>query len=126
MTSQSSVPSENALCLSDFLLDVEAGNRADSTILFYRQKLEVFLAFLTERDILVPSTITPQIVREFLVMLQKDHTAGGVHAYWRAIRAFMRFLVREEMIERNPLDKVRGPELEQPLLEPIALSVEYG
>ena len=111
--------SENARCLDDFLLDVEAANRTDGTLRFYRQKLEVFLAYLADQGITTPEAITPPVLRRFLVMLQKGHTSGGVHAYWRSIRAFIRFMVREEIIERNPLDKIRTLEVDQPILDPI-------
>ena len=112
--------SENQLCLADFLLDVQAANRAAGTLQFYRQKLEEFLAFLAAQDVNTPQQITPTVVRRFLVSLQLSHTPGGVHAFWRAMRAYMRFLVREEIIERNPLDKVRTPEVDQALLDPVA------
>jgi integrase/recombinase XerC/integrase/recombinase XerD len=111
---------ENTQCLADFLLDVEAANRSESTIYFYHQKLVAFLAFLAEQGVTTPVAITPRLLRQFLVTLRANHNSGGVHAYWRAIRAFVRFLVREEVIERNPLDKMRRVEVEQPLLEPIA------
>jgi hypothetical protein len=65
----------NAECLSSFLLEVEAANRDDGTIRFYREKLDVFLAFLAEQGVTTP------LLRQFLIMLQKDHTSGGVHAY---------------------------------------------
>ena len=115
--------SEIASCLDDFLLDVEAANRADGTLRFYRQKLEGFLKFLAEQGVTTPDAITPPVLRRFLILLQKNHTSGGVHAYWRAIRAFVRFLVREEVIERSPLDKMRTLEVDQPLLDPIEPTV---
>ena len=112
--------SENQQCLSDFLLDVQAANRAAGTLQFYREKLELFLAFLAAQDVNTPQQVTPTVVRRFLVSLQSNHTPGGVHAFWRAMRAYMRFLVREEIMERNPLDKVRTPEVDQALLDPVA------
>src|SRR5215204_5561374 len=94
--------SENQQCLADFLLDVRAANRAAGTLQFYRQKLDPFLAFLAGQNVTTPQQISPALIRRFLVDLRPNRTPGGVHAYWRAMRAFMRFLVREEVIERNP------------------------
>lgn len=112
--------SENARCLDDFLLDVEAANRADATIRFYREKLEVFLKYLAEEGVTTPDCITPPVLRRFLVMLKDGRrTSGGVHAFWRAIRAFVRFMVREDILDRNPLDKIRRLEVDQPILDPI-------
>lgn len=115
--------SENARCLADFLLDVQAANRAIGTLQFYREKLTAFLAYLAEQGITTPQAITPQSIRSFLISLQPHHSTGGVHAYWRAMRAFMRFLLREDVLERNPLNRVRTPEVEQPILDPIAPEV---
>jgi site-specific recombinase XerD len=42
-----------------------------------------------------------------------------VHAFYRAIRAFIRFLVREGVLNRNPLDRLRRLQVEQPLLDPL-------
>jgi site-specific recombinase XerC len=53
------------------------------------------------------------------VKLGETHSPGGVHAYLRAIQAFIRFLVREDAIDRNPLEKMRAPKLDQELLEPV-------
>ncbi len=105
--------------LADFLLDARAAGRAAGTLRFYRQKLDPFLAFLAAQDVTTPEQITPAILRAFLVHLQSNHTSGGVHAYWRAVRAFVRFLVREDAISHNPLLRVRPPELTQPLLDPV-------
>lgn len=115
--------SENARCLADFLLDVQAANRASGTLQFYREKLTAFLEFLAEQGISTPQAITPQSIRSFLISLQPNHTTGGIHAYWRAMRAFLRFLQREGVLERNPLNRVRTPEVEQPILDPITPDV---
>lgn len=105
--------------LRDFALDVRAAGRTEATIEFYREKLGRFLAFLRTHSVTDPAGITPTILRAFLVELSQERTPGGVHAHWRAVRAFVRFLVREEAIERNPLDKVRSPRVDQELLEPV-------
>jgi site-specific recombinase XerD len=111
--------SENARCLDDFLLDVEAANRADATVRFYRDKLETFLELLAEEGVTTPDAITPPVLRRFLVTIKDGRTSGGIHAFWRAIRAFIRFMVREDILDRNPLDKIRRLEVDQPLLDPI-------
>lgn len=105
--------------LRDFLLDVQAANRSQATLDFYREKLQRFLTFLQTQAITEPAQIQASTLRAFLVELSQERTIGGVHAHWRAVRAFVRFLVREEAIERNPLDKVRTPQIDQELLEPV-------
>ena len=106
--------------LRDFLLDVRAANRTESTIGYYKQKIEAFLNYLEGQGITEPAELTAPVIRAYLLELGETHTSGGVHAYWRAIRAYVRFMVREDAIDRNPLDKMRAPKLEQDLLEPVS------
>lgn len=111
-----------SLCLDDFLLDAQAAQRALGTLQFYRQKLTPFVDFATAQGVLDPASITPALVRSFLVSLQAGHSPGGIHAYWRALRAYMRFLVREGVIDRNPLAQVRAPHVHSPLLDPLSFA----
>jgi integrase/recombinase XerC len=114
-------PSALHTWLRDFLLDVRAANRTDATIEFYREKLRRFLVFLEGQGITSPEAIQARQLRAFLVELAEERTAGGVHAHWRAVRAFVRFLVREDAIADNPLNRVRSPRVDQELLEPAPL-----
>ncbi len=108
--------------LRDFLLDVRAANRSEATVEFYNEKLKRFIAFLETQEVTDPSQITATHLRAFLVELQQERSAGGVHAHWRAVRAFVRFLVREDALDQNPLNKVRSPRVDQELLEPVQAS----
>jgi site-specific recombinase XerD len=111
--------SEIELCVRDFVTDVQAARRAPGTIAFYRSKLTEFAAFLATEGATEPQDISPALIRRFLASLQDSHSEGGVHAYWRAMRAFLRFLVREDVLASNPLDKVRSPKIPDELLDPV-------
>jgi site-specific recombinase XerD len=106
----------------DFILDVRSANRSDATVSFYREKLNRFLVFLEAQGVTEPTGIDAKLLRAFLVELSAERTTGGVHAHWRAVRAFVRFLVREEAIADNPLNKVRSPKVDQELLDPVPLA----
>ncbi len=69
------------------LLDLKIAGRTPGAAGFYSQKLQPFVTFLRSQDITDPAQITPSILR--------------------------RFLVREEVIDRNPLNKVRTPKVDQ-------------
>lgn len=112
-------PDALQIWLRDFILDVRAANRSEATIAYYKEKIQPFLAFLRDQDVTVPAQLRANHIRAFLVHLGESRGAGGVHAYWRAVRAFVRFLVREDALERNPLAKMRSPKLDQELLEPV-------
>jgi site-specific recombinase XerD len=117
--SQKPKPTSLEIWLRDFLIDVQAANRTQGTIEYYRSKLTPFLAFLTTLDVTEPENLDAPHIRAFLVHLAQDRGAGGVHAYWRAVRAFVRFLVREEALDRNPLNRIRSPKLDEEVLEPV-------
>lgn len=72
------------------------------------EKLNRFLTFLEAQGISEPTDIDARQLRAFLVELSAECTAGGVHAHWRAVRAFVRFLAREEAIADNPLTPLCG------------------
>jgi len=117
-----SCPSPLALTVREFLLDRQARNTSAGTLRFYRQKLYHFLAFLTTEGVTHPADLTAGHVRRYLVSLQEEgRTLGGQHAHFRAIRAYLRFLVREGDLEGNPLDRLQGPRVPEALLAPVPL-----
>ena len=109
--------------LRDFLLDVSAADRTANTLLFYRQKLTPFLDYLRDQGVEGAQDLSPSHIRGFMSTLSRSHSPGGCHAHWRAVRAFVRFLVREGILTRNPLSCVRAPKVDQDLLEPVTLDV---
>lgn len=66
----------------DFVLDVAAGNRTESTVSFYRQKLTRFVDYLQEQDVEQGSELTANHIRGFLSQLGRDHNRGHCHAYY--------------------------------------------
>ncbi len=109
--------------LDIFLFDAEVVQRSLGTISFYREKLTPFVAFLTDVGVTHPAQLDANHLRAFLSQIGRGRTVGGIHAYWRALRAYLRYLVRQGALDRNPLDLLRAPRLEQPLLEPVAPDV---
>ena len=88
-----------AVQLEFFLQDAQAANRAPGTVVFYQQKLVPFLDHLRDQGIDRPEYLEPAHIRRFMSALTDGHSPGGCHAYWRAIRAFVRFLLREEVLQ---------------------------
>lgn len=110
------------LVLREFLLDRQARNVAPGTLRFYRQKLTPLIDYLTGIGITQANDVQPTHLRHFLVMLQNTgHTSGGQHAYFRAMRAFFRWLEFENEIESNPITYLSSPKVSEELLEPAPL-----
>lgn len=106
-----------------FLLDRQARGLSPRSVDFYRQKLAAWLSFLEGEGISRMEGVTAEILRKYLLHLAETHAPGGVHAAYRALRAFFSWYESEEEREgwRNPLKKVRAPKVPTRLLEPVPM-----
>jgi integrase len=60
--------------------------------------------------------VSPDVLRSFFVSLREEHNRGGVHTFYRSIKAFLRWYWEEYEIDiRNPIDKVK---VDAPKVEP--------
>jgi integrase/recombinase XerC len=67
--------------------------------------------------------IDRNVARQFVVTFQKNgNLATTTRRKLSALRAFYRFLEREELVARNPFGGLRGPRLARPL--PVVLTVK--
>lgn len=98
----------------------KALGHSDKTVAHYTNTFLVFHRFLSETD--KPSTsecLTTAVMQEFVTWLRETPTRGfrgstertvdGVHGIMKDLRAFTRFLVSEELLDRQP--KVPVPKL---------------
>ena len=109
--------------LGAFLIDRRARGLSPGTLRFYTQKLHPLHRYLQSQGILNVESITAPIVRRFLLEFSVTHNPGGVHAVYRAVKAFLRWYELEAEPEgwKNPMPKVRAPKVPQEALEPISL-----
>lgn len=107
-----------------FLVDRRAANMAAGTLNFYKHKLSNFQKFCDSQALTQLDQLTPQNIREYLIGLEATgHTSGGIHAFYRTLRTFLKWYENEAEPEawRNPVDKVKPPKVEQEILEPADL-----
>ncbi len=103
-----------------FLLDAQARNLSAGTLRFYQQKLYPLVRYLQEHGVSTAEQATPTVLRQWVVDLQVgNHNAGGVHAYYRAAKAFFSWLSAEEAIGQNPMRRVRSPKVPEEPLQPV-------
>ena len=106
-----------------FLTDRLARGLSARTLQFYRCELGAWHEWLRERGALGMADIDADLLRHWLLSLGERRNPGGVHANYRAVKAFLRWTWEEnELTSRNPIRKVRAPKLPQEVLEPLALS----
>lgn len=106
-----------------FMLDNRARRFTPKTLEFYRCQLQPFFAWCAQRDAARVEGVTPTLIRSYLVSLQERGLKDtSINSAARAIRAFLNFCVREELIVRSPMRKVAMPRIDRRILP--ALSVE--
>jgi site-specific recombinase XerC len=94
--------------LEDFLNSRRQGS-SPRTITYYRQCLTPFITFYR---------FSPGDITEFLTHLKCN--AGGKFSYYRAIRAFGNWLVKNDYLKQNPIYKVDPPKPGKPILPSLS------
>jgi integrase/recombinase XerD len=95
-----------------FLKERLAQNLTKGTVKYYKENLLPFAKYLETQEIKYISQITANNIRDFLLLLEeKGHNSGGVHGYFRAIKAFLRWYENEVEPEgwKNPIHKIKAP-----------------
>lgn len=107
-----------------FLLDRRAQNLTSKTVDFYRSNLQLFLNWCDQQSVKVIDQLTPEVIRLYMLHLgESGHKPGGIHAKYRAIRAFLRWyqVEFEPTAWRDPLAKVKAPRVDIEPLEPVSI-----
>lgn len=95
--------------IDSFLLSKKIENRSTDTIRFYKWILNAISKWLSENEIYRWEDLTPDVIRKMLAELQDSgHSQGGVHAYYRTIKAYINWYWNEYDVElKNPITKVK-------------------
>jgi site-specific recombinase XerD len=108
-----------------FLMDRKVRGLASGTIYFYKMMLQLFSDFLDQFDhSFTMGEISPNLIREYMIHLENtNHNAGGRHAAYRALRAFVYFWRDEIEPEnwKNPFSKVAAPKTRKAPLPPVEI-----
>jgi site-specific recombinase XerD len=117
-------------CLNDsletwvdaFMMDRRAQNMAKGTLHYNRYRLKEFVEYCESLEVKRITQIDPNLLRQYFLILQdKGHNAGGVHMYFRVIKAFLRWWESEVEPDnwKNPIRKVKAPKNPIVPLEPV-------
>src|SRR6266699_914797 len=116
-----------AHAIDDYLQDHAGGNHSDKTLEWHRTALGLMLTYLEqERDIsLVGEVDAPDISAWFAHLRTspgghgKPRSERTIQTYARSARAFFHWLVRREILDSNPFDRVTFPKVGKPLIQTI-------
>jgi integrase/recombinase XerD len=109
--------------LDAFLNDRKAQGAALGTLRFYSQKLKLFLDYCEAHAIDGIGQISATFIRQYLLYLEESkHNAGGRHAAFRSLRAFLNWYEVEAEPEgwSNPIHKIKAPKVPIEPLEPVS------
>ena len=121
--------------ISDFFLSCKVEGKSYGTIECYQDKLKGFLWYCANYNI--PSCIdevTTQHLRKFLAYLRdtehrfnsncprakKPINSTTIQKYYRALSSLFNFLIREEVLEYNPLTKIKVPRAEKKVIKALS------
>ena len=111
-----------ALDVQAFLLDAQARNLSEGTLRYYRQKLLPLMAFLHGLGVRQAEEVTTAHMRLWIIHLQDTgHNPGGVHAFYRAAKAFLSWLVQEEVLDESPMRRIKAPRVPREVLPPVTI-----
>lgn len=108
--------------VEEYVLELRAANRSENTVSDYRYHGLRFSRFLASRG--YPddcAQITPRIVREFQIALKDTHSPKTISNNIRALKALFSWAVREELLETNPMERIKTPAVPQeefPVFDP--------
>jgi integrase/recombinase XerD len=98
-------------------LDCEARRLTASTRQFYSVKLSLFLRWCDEQEIKTLQALTAHDLRRYFVsLLRRELSSQYQNNLARAIRAFLNYCVRDELLAISPFAKVQMPKLEKRIL----------
>jgi len=116
-----------ARAIDDYLQDHEGGNHSKKTLEWHQTALGLLQMFLQEeRDITLVGEVEATDISAWFAHMRKVDGKHGrprsertIQTYARSVRAFFHWLVRREIIERNPFDRVVFPKVGRPLIQTI-------
>ncbi len=106
-----------------FVVDRRARGLSGRTIQFYQDELDNLLAYLDSNGVQDVGSVTANLLRSFLLDLGQRRNPGGVHAAYRAMRAFFNWYEQEYEPQdwTNPVRKVVPPKVPREQLDPVSV-----
>jgi site-specific recombinase XerD len=113
--------------IDDYLQDHEGGNHSQKTLEWHQTALGLLQTFMQEeRDITLVGEVEAADISAWFAHMRKVDGKHGrprsertIQTYARSVRAFFHWLVRREIIERNPFDRIVFPKVGRPLIQTI-------
>ncbi|MBU9720537.1 MULTISPECIES: tyrosine-type recombinase/integrase [Bacillaceae] len=95
--------------IEDFLDDREFKNVTKPTLDTYKVIFKQFSHYVSEQGVVNVEDITPNLMKKYFVYCSKElgNNVVSVNAKIRRLRAFMNYMVEEEVISKSPMEKIQ-------------------
>lgn len=101
--------------IESFLNDLQLKNQSSYTITAYQNDLEAFAQFL-ERESISIQEADYKVIRNYLAYLySKDYAKRTIARHISCLKSFYKYLMKEQMITKNPMKLISNPKLDQTL-----------
>lgn len=93
-----------------FPICIDNGERKPKTVSFYNDTKKNIVAYFSGH---VLQKVTSTQIQKFLIYLrtEKDFSPQNVHHHYRTLNMIFDFAMKQEVIQKNPMDKVDRPKL---------------
>jgi len=97
--------------LNNFIVDRISRGLSENTIIFYKYQLTPWVEWCQANNLVTVESINSDNLRAFFIYVRKTHSVGGTHAFYRAIKCFLRWWDFEVEPDnwKNPIRKVMIP-----------------
>ena len=109
--------------ISNYLNELSSIKRfSDNTTLAYKIDLEQFKNFLNDSNISKINSVTEKTIRSYLVLLNDlKIKKNSISRKLSVLRGFFKYLIRNNLIVENPVQKFKNPKTKRILPEIITL-----
>lgn len=101
--------------IADYLEDRYSAGRSEETIRLYTDTLDQFRRYVLQFGCLTMQSISMRVCRRYFADMQRRKLSEWtVDSRWRTLHAFFEWCIWQEVLARNPLDKVTRPPKPKP------------
>lgn len=112
-----------AQSLESFLTDCHIRRLSPRTIEFYKAKLKLFALYCEAQAISTIDQLDTTALRRFFLWLEeRGNNPGGRHAFYRTLRAWLRWMEDEYEGFISPLRRLKPPKVEVQPIEGVGLA----
>jgi len=104
-----------------FIISCQVNNLSPQTIRFYKQTVSPFIAFCREQNIANPKQITVDVIRLYILGLQRRIKPVSVQDHYRGTKRFFNWLVEEGILHENPMARIRFPKAPKQIIQPFSV-----